>query len=159
MDQQLKQQRTVALAVIAIVAIGIYLLYNHFYNAPQFVPKETSSEFYQQPVQELSTTPDTYRVNNQLPDKSEVDPMVDVQILFAKNGYQYCEFYDEYKWWEAQANKMDDDYYQKHPDAPGVGSRKADKWLDMKVSRWLKKHHLPDSIGTTISMYGAKVCH
>ncbi|RKR81937.1 hypothetical protein BDD43_2099 [Mucilaginibacter gracilis] len=136
--------------IAAFISVCIVAYENHASQAKQ---QDIPVANYTNP--QTAIIPDSTSV----PDTAERNEMVDIQVMFAKNGYQYCEFYDEYKQWEAQANKMDDEYYQAHPDAPGVAGKKADKWLDLKVSKWLKKHHLPDSLGNTIAFYGPKVCN
>lgn len=160
LENLVKQQRT-AVVISVCVGIGVFIFLLNFFGLISLnkSDREENKSYYQQPQNYSNSVSSVYNVNQpEHHDKEVIDDVTNIQVLFAKKGYSYCEFYSEYKTWESQANRMDDAYYEKHPDAPGVGAKIADKWLDKKVSHWLKIHKLPDSIGRTISIYGDQFC-
>ncbi|MDB4921223.1 hypothetical protein [Mucilaginibacter sp.] len=81
-----------------------------------------------------------------------------VKKQFDVKGLNYCDFYYQYKEWESEANKMDDAYYEQHPDDPTTGSKKADEWLNKKIHSWLQRRGLPNSAGEMVEFYGPSCC-
>lgn len=91
-------------------------------------------------------------------DNSSKDGYQSIQSAFQSKGLDYCNFYQQVQKWITQSNKMDDDYYFKHPHDATIGVKLADDWLNNKIDHWLKKNRLPDSLSTTITYYGAAFC-
>lgn len=96
--------------------------------------------------------------NGTATDNSEKTDYESIKKKFEAKGLDYCAFYYQVEKWITQANKIEQDYDDLHPNSFLTASDKADKWLDHKMNTWLRKNHLPDSLGTMVGVYGPAFC-